>query len=506
MKRALVLGFALSLAARMALAQDANLLKRGAEAYDVAEYGRAKPLLVEGLNPALSTHDSLWIESVYRLAHILIEENHDSLAAVWLRWAIRTYPAIPPDTLNFPPAVQDAFAAAQNAVLKGKVGDTLPFINWEWMAGAADSLAGYVRLARGTQASAFIDGIGVITTGEMRRAAPGSYRLTLGAPGRAPVTVTREVLPGITTVIPARSAAAGAVPADVGCSARNPGGNRADKTLQLGLEHWYRGVLDSAVVDFAAAISADPFVALDSGCAGLPVASAFGAARRSTQSVALRGSSDTTLDVTRGHWPLALAVGRPGAVAVRLSRVDSSHAEWPIATSQVDSTAVLSVSLTDPDRRRLPFGTYRVRATYSSGDAKGEAGLTFEILAPDTLAREAPPAASAYKPETQAGPRPTSSILKGVALGAAVAAIPMVLGHSGFESSEREERAMVVGFTAAVGGLAGFMLGRHQVPAPENVAYNQALRTAWEDRDRAISATNAARRDGSLVRIRVVAQ
>jgi len=504
--RAVTLAFAMSLVARVALGQDEHsLLKRGAEAYDVGEYARAKPLLVQGLNPALGPRDSLWIEGVHRLAHILIEEEHDSLATVWVRWAIRSYPALHPDTLNFPPAVQDAFAAAQSFVLNGKPEDTLQLINWEWPTGAPDSVAGSVRLARGLPASAFIDGVGVITAGETRRVAPGSYRLTLGAPGHVPVTITREVLPGITTVLPGRSATTGGAPADVACSARNPGDNQAARSLRQGLEHWYNGLLDSAVVDFAAAISADPFVALDSACSSLPVASAFRSVRRTTQSIALRAPSDTTIDAVTGHWPVAIAVGRPATLAVRLSRVDSSHAEWPIAAPLVHATTVVSLSLTDADRRRLPFGTYRLRAAYS-GEAKGDAEITFELLRPDTLPHEAPPPASAYRSETQPGPRPTSSILKGVALGAAVAAIPMVLGHSGFESSEREERALVIGFTAAIGGVAGFIMGRHQVPAPENIAYNQALRSTWEDRERSLTATNAARRDGSQVRIRVLAQ
>src|SRR5204863_7364704 len=50
-----------------------------------------------------------WPVGVQLLAQTLIEDGRDSLAAVWLRWAVRLSPDLQPDTVQFLPKVVAAY-------------------------------------------------------------------------------------------------------------------------------------------------------------------------------------------------------------------------------------------------------------------------------------------------------------------------------------------------------------------------------------------------------------
>jgi len=202
--RAAVVGFALAgVLVGGASAQDPrSLLRLGAQAYDFAEYGAARAFLAAGLNPAAGPRDPLWVASVHRLAHILIEQKKDSVAAVWLRWALRVQARLVVDTVNFPPPVQDAFARARAFVADGSPGDTLTETTWDWIHGRGETPSG-LRIERsGVPLSGFVEGIGPLLAGATQPLAPGSYTIVVSAPDYFFRTrVTREVLPGITTVV-----------------------------------------------------------------------------------------------------------------------------------------------------------------------------------------------------------------------------------------------------------------------------------------------------------------
>ena len=206
--RAAVVGFALvGVLAGGASGQDPrSLLRLGAQAYDFAEYGAARAFLAAGLNPAAGPRDSLWVASLHRLAHILIQERKDSVASVWLRWAVRMQPRLVVDTVNFPPAVQDGFALARDFVAPGASGDTLTETTWEWARAQGESSQGGLRIERsGVSVSGFVEAIGPLPVGETQPLAAGSYTMVVSAPDYFFRTrVTREVLPGITTVVRVR--------------------------------------------------------------------------------------------------------------------------------------------------------------------------------------------------------------------------------------------------------------------------------------------------------------
>jgi hypothetical protein len=201
-RRLLLTVMTLVLAGRAEAQQYRNLLRLGVQAYDFAAYETALPLLAAGMNPAAGPRDSLWVAGLHRVAHILLEKGQDSLAAVWLRWALRQKPEIVADTLNFPPAVGNAFALAQR-VAAGSVRDTITETLWEWPASPPSPQSpGAIRVERsGAPISAFIEGVGTLALGEQRALPYGSYRVLASAPGYARVWLQREVLPGVTTVL-----------------------------------------------------------------------------------------------------------------------------------------------------------------------------------------------------------------------------------------------------------------------------------------------------------------
>ncbi|HYX80976.1 MAG TPA: hypothetical protein VE714_01195, partial [Gemmatimonadales bacterium] len=197
-----VLALMMVLAGRATAQNGRNVLQLGGEAYDVAEYRAALPLLVVGLNPAAGPRDTLWVTSVHRLAHILIEEGRDSLATVWLRWALRLQPGLVVDTVEFPPVVQDAFALARAFVAAEGPRDTLVETTWEWTHIPAEATEGAVRIERsGVMVSGFIKGVGPVLAETSQALPPGSYTFVASVPGYFRTQVTREVLPGVTTVL-----------------------------------------------------------------------------------------------------------------------------------------------------------------------------------------------------------------------------------------------------------------------------------------------------------------
>lgn len=204
MKRTLLftVGAVVLLGVRAHAQQPRNLLGLGIQAYDLAAYETALPLLASGINPAAGPRDSLWVGGLHRLVHILLEQHQDSLAAVWMRWALRLKPDIVVDTINFPPAVGNAFTLAQHTVA-GSLRDTVTETLWEWPSAAlSQQRQGAIRIeSSGAPVSTFIDGVGTLAPGERRALAYGSYRVLASAPGYARVWLEREVLPGVTTVL-----------------------------------------------------------------------------------------------------------------------------------------------------------------------------------------------------------------------------------------------------------------------------------------------------------------
>lgn len=181
-----------------------------ARAFREFDATRRLELLVGALNPTVGPPRGAWWAGAQLLAETLIEEGQDSVAAVWLRWALRLAPDLQPDTVQFLPEVIAAHRSARDFVTRTRrAADSVATTTWLWAvpADGATSL-GRLQIAASGPAPVRVEVIGVGPVGDPGdphstpiRLAPGSYQVRAVAAGTDSARVTREVLPGITTVL-----------------------------------------------------------------------------------------------------------------------------------------------------------------------------------------------------------------------------------------------------------------------------------------------------------------
>ena len=177
-------------------------LTAGTERYLLADYEGALSLLGKGLDPTTGPTNDLWLRGVERLADVLLVLRQDSLAATWLRWAVRIAPAFAVDEDVVPPVVVRAAAAARAYVDSTPRDRFVARTEYVWPAVFRTDAPGVVRLAPATiPITARIGVDQFIRGGESRRLPPGSYDVVVSAPGFLPTRLTVELLPGVTTVV-----------------------------------------------------------------------------------------------------------------------------------------------------------------------------------------------------------------------------------------------------------------------------------------------------------------
>ena len=215
-------------AAVPARAQDPREAKvgRAANEFDSA---RRLELLTSALDPNLGPLRGAWPVGVQLLAQTLIEEGNDSLAGIYLRWAVRQAPDLQVDTVQFLPEVATAYAAARQFVAgSGGAADSQTLTTWAWPPEGSAGTTGRLQVTApsvGAGLRASVEGGDALQPGVAATLAPGSYLVRASAPGFDSLAVTREVLPGVTTLLelrPRRSAVAAAAPAP---PPRIPAGN-----------------------------------------------------------------------------------------------------------------------------------------------------------------------------------------------------------------------------------------------------------------------------------------
>jgi len=195
----------LSLVARASVrAQDPRdaMVARAFNEFDAA---RRLQLLMSALNPTAGPPRGAWPVGVQLLAQTLIEDGQDSVAGVWLRWAVRLSPDLQPDTVQFLPKVVVAYRAARDFVLSTRApGDSTAATTWLWPAQDTGERVGRIQVAAaamGVPVRVEVKDVGPIGVGGSIPLSPGSYQISASAAGYDSMQVTREVLPGVTTVL-----------------------------------------------------------------------------------------------------------------------------------------------------------------------------------------------------------------------------------------------------------------------------------------------------------------
>ena len=176
-----------------------------ARAFNEFDAARRVQLLMSALNPTAGPPRGAWPVGVQLLAQTLIEDGQDSLAGVWLRWAVRLAPDLQPDTVQFLPKVVVAYRSARDFVLSTRApGDSTAATTWLWPAQETGERVGRIQVAAaamGAPVRVDVKGVGPIGAGGSIRLNPGSYPISASAAGYDSMQVTREVLPGVTTVL-----------------------------------------------------------------------------------------------------------------------------------------------------------------------------------------------------------------------------------------------------------------------------------------------------------------
>lgn len=178
-----------------------SLVARALTEFDAT---RQTQMLYTALNPSLGPPNGAWSVGVQLLAQTLIDQRRDSAAAVWLRWAIRLAPDLQPDTVQFLPRMANALRQARDFVIRTRAaGDTVTLTTWLWPAQGTDESTGWLRLVPAEDApmQVSVDGVGLRDPGATVHLASGSHEVSASAGGYDSAHVTREVLPGVTTVL-----------------------------------------------------------------------------------------------------------------------------------------------------------------------------------------------------------------------------------------------------------------------------------------------------------------
>ena len=177
-------------------------LAAGTERYLLADYHGAIPLLAKGLDPKAGPPDQRWNQGVERLADLLLVLRQDSLAATWLRWAVRLAPEFEVDAELVPPAVVRAARAARAFVDSTPQDQFVAHTAFQWPVTFNAHAPGTIRLGSANiPITARIGADQFLRGGESRVLPPASYQVVVSAPGYLPTRLTAEVLPGVTTVV-----------------------------------------------------------------------------------------------------------------------------------------------------------------------------------------------------------------------------------------------------------------------------------------------------------------
>jgi Trypsin-like peptidase domain len=158
-------------------------------------------LLMTALDPALGPQDSLWAVAGYDLARTLLRTQQQPLATTWMRWLARHASAKwPMDRTWYPTEVQTVYDQAVAAVAAG---DTVP-TTWRWPSRFDATLRGSVEASaagRGVPLTVTVEGAGDLPAGGGLSLVPGTYTLVASADGYESTRTTREVLPGVATIV-----------------------------------------------------------------------------------------------------------------------------------------------------------------------------------------------------------------------------------------------------------------------------------------------------------------
>ena len=284
-------------------------------------------------------------------------------------------------------------------------------------------------------------------------------------------------------------------------SATAPAATRAAGLAYLGAAELFRGKRDSAAAVFRRLVLLDPRYRADRLVFPPEVTTLFDGVRLQTKTVTVDVPRDTTVVPGTGSFDIWVIASSFQTAEVTLRYTDGAPFR-ALYTGPIGDS--LKVQWDGLDASGVPPPVNRVVLRVASRAPTGELGgivqvpLDLRVVRPDTLPWPPPLTAAQLLPERAKSGAATRSLLGGLFLSGAVAALPAVVGGTDTRSGPR----MGVAGTIGLAGLFGYMLHRPGRPLVANMRANQTLRETWQRRVATATAENARRRRDVRLAIR----
>jgi hypothetical protein len=225
-------------------------------------------------------------------------------------------------------------------------------------------------------------------------------------------------------------------------------------------------------------------------------------ARASRVTLVVEVPADTSVLLQGGGYRVTALPTRAATVMLFVTRESGEEIH---SDSQVtDGVTAFDWNLRTYSDSVVSVGRYVLRL--QARDAAGQTAivermLTIEAEPLDTLPLPAPPSVTELDPEsTQVRERQTGPLLRGVLYGSAAAMLAYLGPGPG---GSRDSRAVAVGGTIALGGLAGFLSGQPAWrPNPAAAERNSGIRDRYAAQRTAIEQANARAHERARIRIR----
>lgn len=276
--------------------------------------------------------------------------------------------------------------------------------------------------------------------------------------------------------------------------------NRARALMYLGATELFRGVRPAAVESFRSLLLLQPRYRPDGVIFPPEVVAVFQETRIGVRAIEAVVAPVTDLAIPTERLPVMLYASSLHDIRVRVT-TSLGAPERLVYEGVIGDSLLIGWDGRDASGRAAQPGRYllRVASRGPGGNTEREVQLPLELehLPADTIAWPAPPDRADLRPETAVRANGLRQFLTGLIGAAIVVSLPSVAGGN----DAGTERYGVAGAVAA-GGIIGLATAARPRPVPENIAYNNSLREAWQRELERVKAENANRRGRVLVRVR----
>lgn len=218
--------------------------------------------------------------------------------------------------------------------------------------------------------------------------------------------------------------------------------------------------------------------------------------------------ADTTVPAAGGAVRIETQPSSPSRVVTSIASVVAPTVIVWSDTQDVAGVGSAAWNLRGRDDAIVAAGRYalRVRAVDPTGQVSPdrERILVITRVEVETTLTPAPLLPSSFAAETLYLRRGSpSGLASGLAIAAAAAFVPTVLGNAGLKGGANSTAAYAVSGAVSIASIAGFLRGSRARAVPENIMANAQLRQRDEAERQRVAAMNARLREGAAVRVRV---